>query len=98
MDEGELTVSHYTCSVFWKRAPGTHWTGGWVDPSAYLDAVTPQKNTLHPHQELNSDSPNIQPTTSIFWVKTDSTLSAMLAYIYQRIRGHIPEDCYFEQL
>jgi hypothetical protein len=26
-----------------ERAPGTHWIGGWVDPSAVLDAVVKRK-------------------------------------------------------
>jgi hypothetical protein len=28
--------------------PGTHWTGGWVDPRANLDAVRQRKKKLLP--------------------------------------------------
>jgi hypothetical protein len=33
-----------------ERAPGTHWTGGWVGPRDVLDAVVKRK-IPSPHQE-----------------------------------------------
>jgi len=41
---GQLSASrpgHFTPR---ERAPGTHWIGGWVGPSAGLDAVVNWKN------------------------------------------------------
>jgi hypothetical protein len=41
-----------------KRARGIQLTGGWVDPSA--NGCSDKDKILHPCQEFNSDSPNIQ--------------------------------------
>jgi hypothetical protein len=39
-----------------KRAPSTHWIGGWVGPRTGLDKV-PKRKIPRPHQELNIDHP-----------------------------------------
>jgi hypothetical protein len=33
---GEWSASHPSCFTPGERAPGTHWTAGWVDPRASL--------------------------------------------------------------
>jgi len=32
------------CFTIMERAPGTHWTGGWVGPRAGLDVVVMRRN------------------------------------------------------
>jgi hypothetical protein len=39
-----------------ERAPGTHWTGGWVGPKAVLDAVVKRKIPSH-RRESNPRTP-----------------------------------------
>jgi hypothetical protein len=38
LDGGEWSASHPGCFTPKERAPGTHWIGGWVGPSAVLEA------------------------------------------------------------
>jgi len=38
------------------KSPSTHWTGGWVGPTASLNLVA-KRESLCPCQELNSGSP-----------------------------------------
>jgi hypothetical protein len=45
-----------------KRAPGTHWIGGWVSPRAGLDDV--EKRNFLPHRDSNSDPSVVQPVAS----------------------------------
>jgi hypothetical protein len=48
LDGGEWSASrpgHFTPG---ERAQGTHWTGGWVDPRAGLDAVVRRKRIPEP--------------------------------------------------
>jgi hypothetical protein len=40
-----------------KRAPNTHWRGGWVGPRAGLDAVDKRKNLALPGIESEPSSP-----------------------------------------
>jgi hypothetical protein len=40
---GEWSASCYGRFIPRERAPGTHWTGGWVGPRAVLDAVVKRK-------------------------------------------------------
>jgi hypothetical protein len=42
-----------------KKAPGTHWIGGWVGPRAVLDAVV--RKSPSPSQESNPRTPIVQP-------------------------------------
>jgi hypothetical protein len=44
------------------KSPGTHSVGGWVGPSAGLDAE--KKKILGPHQESKPRTPVVQPVTS----------------------------------
>jgi hypothetical protein len=43
-----------------ERAPGTHWIGGWVGPTAVLDAVV-KRTISSPRRELNPRTPIVQP-------------------------------------
>jgi hypothetical protein len=43
-----------------KRAPRTHWIGGWVGPRAVLDAVVKRK-IPNPRRESNPRTPIVQP-------------------------------------
>jgi hypothetical protein len=43
-----------------KRAPGTHWIGGWVGPRAVLDAVVKRKIPTSPPPAGKSTKYNIQ--------------------------------------
>jgi len=59
--KGKSVVSfmpHYLPSA--ERAPGTHQTGGWVQPRAGLDAVW-KKNIVCRCQEPNHNSSGFQP-------------------------------------
>jgi hypothetical protein len=41
-----------------ERAPDTHWIGGWVGPTAGLDAMAKTKNSIPPPpRESNPDHP-----------------------------------------
>jgi hypothetical protein len=53
---GEWSSSRPGCSTPRKRAPSTHWIGGWVGPRAGLDMVLKRK-IPSPHQESNPDHP-----------------------------------------
>jgi hypothetical protein len=43
LDVGEWSASRPGRFTPRERAPGTHWIGGWVGPSAVLDAVMKRK-------------------------------------------------------
>jgi hypothetical protein len=47
---GEWSALHPGCFTPRERAPGTHWTGGWVGPRDVLDMV-----------ESNPRTPIVQP-------------------------------------
>jgi hypothetical protein len=49
---GESSASHPYHFTPEDRAPGTHWTGGWVDPRADLDDVEKRKFLTLPGLEL----------------------------------------------
>jgi hypothetical protein len=40
--------------------PDTHWIGGWVGPTAFLDAEVKRKIS-NPHRESNPRTPIVQP-------------------------------------
>jgi hypothetical protein len=46
-----------------ERTPGTHWTGGWVDPIADLDTEARGK-ILCPRRGSNPDRPVVQPVVT----------------------------------
>jgi hypothetical protein len=43
LDRVEWSASHPGRFTLTESAPGTHWTGGWVDPRTYLDTVSKEK-------------------------------------------------------
>jgi hypothetical protein len=45
------------------KIPGTHWVGGWVDPTVGLDTVVKRK-IPSPRRESNPDHPIVQPVAS----------------------------------
>jgi hypothetical protein len=60
LDGGEWSDSHPDRFIPRERAPGTHWTGGWVRPRAGLDAVVKRK-IPSPRRESNPRTPIVQP-------------------------------------
>jgi hypothetical protein len=51
---GEWSASRPVHFTPGERAPGTHWIGGWVDPTAGLDDVEKRKFFTLPGLELRS--------------------------------------------
>jgi hypothetical protein len=49
---GEWSASRLGHFIPGKRAPGTHWIGGWVDPRTGLDDVERRKSLTLPGLEL----------------------------------------------
>jgi hypothetical protein len=50
----------------WERTPGTHWTGGWVDPRAGLDTEARGKILflcLKSHEESNDGRTELERNT-----------------------------------
>jgi hypothetical protein len=43
LDEGEWSAARAGRFTPEKKAPDTNWTGGWVDPTAGLDAVAKRR-------------------------------------------------------
>jgi hypothetical protein len=43
LDEGEWPASHPSRLTPGERVPGTHWIGGWVDPTGRLEFVEKRK-------------------------------------------------------
>jgi hypothetical protein len=64
LDGGEWLASCTGCFTSRVRAPGTHWTGGWVGLKAILDMVVKRK-IPSPCQELN-------PLMKMLWNATKS--------------------------
>jgi hypothetical protein len=60
LDGGEWSASRPGCFNSTERAPDTHWTGGWVDPRAVMDAVVKRK-IPSPCRESNPRTPINQP-------------------------------------
>jgi hypothetical protein len=56
-----------------ERAPGTYWLGGWVGPSAVLDAVVKRK-IPNPRRESNPKTPIVQPVAQRY---TDRAITAL---------------------
>jgi hypothetical protein len=54
---GECSASRPCRFIPGKRAPGTHWVGGWVGPRAALDDVEKGKFLTLPGLELRLLSP-----------------------------------------
>jgi hypothetical protein len=60
LDGGEWLASRPGRFTPRERAPGTQWTGGWVDPRAVLDAVVKRK-IPSPCRDSNPKTPIVQP-------------------------------------
>jgi len=57
LDGGEWLGSHPCLFTPRERPPGTHWTGGWVGPTAGLDVVVRKRTHFLPGIEPRSFSP-----------------------------------------
>jgi hypothetical protein len=89
---------HYAALYPRERTPGTHWTGGWVGPTAGLDAGARRK-ILCPCRGSNPDRPTILPELprlqSVIFHKTNKESEvagergAFLDHIHE-VRGQIP--------
>jgi hypothetical protein len=73
LDGGEWSASRPCRFTPTERAPGTHWTGGWVVPRAVLDAVMKRK-IPSPHRESNPRTPIVQPVAQRY---TDWAITAL---------------------
>jgi hypothetical protein len=60
LDGGDWSASRHGRFNPSERAPGTHWIGSWVSPTAVLDAVVKRK-IPSPRRESNSWTLNVQP-------------------------------------
>jgi hypothetical protein len=60
LDGGEWSASRPSRFTPTKRAPGTHWIGGWAGPRAVLEAVVKRK-IPSPRRESNSRTQIVQP-------------------------------------
>jgi hypothetical protein len=60
LDVGEWSASRLGHFTPREKAPGTPWIGGWVGPSAVLDAMLKRK-IPNPRRESNPRTPIVQP-------------------------------------
>jgi hypothetical protein len=60
LDGGEWSASRPGRFTHRERAPGVHWTGGWVGPRAVLDAVV-KREIPSPRWESNPRTPTVKP-------------------------------------
>jgi hypothetical protein len=74
LDGGEWSASRLGRFIPRKRAPGTHWIGGWVGPRAVLDAVVNRK-IPSPSRKSNPRTPIVQPVAQHY---TDWAITAIL--------------------
>jgi hypothetical protein len=73
LDGGEWSSSHPGLFTPRARAPGTHWTRGWVGPRAVLDAVVKRKIPSR-RRESNPRTPIVQPVAQRY---TDWAVTAL---------------------
>jgi hypothetical protein len=64
LDGGEPSASRPDRFTPRVKAPGTHWTGGWVGSRVVLDAVVKRK-TRSPRRESNLRTPIVQSVAQI---------------------------------
>jgi hypothetical protein len=64
LDGGEWSDSRPGRFTPRERAPGTHWTGGWVGPRAVPDAMVKRK-IPSPHRESNPRTLIVQPIAQL---------------------------------
>jgi len=58
LDGGQWSASRHSSFIPWERAPGTHWTGGWVGHKADLTRWRREKRVFAPAENPN---PIVQP-------------------------------------
>jgi hypothetical protein len=85
LDRGEWSASRPGHFIHRKRAPGTHWIGGWVGSRAVLDAVVKRK-IPSPRRESNPRTPIIQTVAQRY---TDWAITAT-NYLNKNIRLYFP--------
>jgi hypothetical protein len=73
LDGGEWSASRPGRFITKERAPGSHWIGGWVGPSAVLDTVMKRK-IPSPHRKSNPRTPIVQPVAQRY---TDWAIAAL---------------------
>jgi hypothetical protein len=66
LDGGEWSTSRAGRFTPRERTPGTHWIGGWVGPSAVLDAVVKRK-IPSPRRESNPRTPIVQTSSNFLY-------------------------------
>jgi len=64
-----------------ERAPGTHWTGGWVCPRAHLDAVQTQLQRIH----ISTTYFNIHFSIINAWMPSSRMWSLPLRYLGKNV-------------
>jgi hypothetical protein len=74
LDGGEWSASRSGRFTHRKRAPDTHWIGGWVGPRAVLDAVV-KRECPSPRRESNPRTPIVQRVGQCY---TDWAITALL--------------------
>jgi hypothetical protein len=70
-----------------ERAPGTHWIGGWVGPTAILDAVVKRK-IPSPHRESNPRISIVHPVAQRY---TDWAIMAVPSKRPWRFKPYVAE-------
>jgi hypothetical protein len=80
-----------------KRAPGTHWIGGWVGARAILDTVVKRK-IPSPHQESNPRTPIVQPVAQCYtdWVSTAPI--SLNVHALTENKSNDMKDSFYEEL
>jgi hypothetical protein len=71
--------------ILGERTPGTHWTGGWVDPRAGL-AQRLEEKSFHLCWGSNLNSPVVQPLARHY---TDWATRITVSYMYLRICNEV---------
>jgi hypothetical protein len=90
LDGGKCSASRPGRVTPRERAPGTHWTRGWVGLRAVLDAVV-KRNIPSPRRESNPRTPIVQPIAQRY---TDWAITAPVCNF--KTRNFImfnPESC-----
>jgi hypothetical protein len=93
LDGGEWSASRPGRFTPRKRAPGTHWIGGWVGPRAVLDVVVKRKIPSH-RRESNPRTPIVQPVAQRYtdWNYHGSTptdVDNFISYFLNIVKLHL---------
>jgi hypothetical protein len=73
LDGGDWPASRPGRTTPRERSPGAHWIGGWVGPTAVLDAVVKTK-IPSPRRESNHRTPIVQPVSQRYTYRGSKTL------------------------